>query len=285
MMTFSPVQCDATALARYAALFSACFPKSASFTVENLDWLYRKNPDGAVIGFDAWHEDRLAAHYVCVPALVSVGGKEVKAMLSLNTATHPEFQGKGLFTKLAQLTYGAASAAGIDCVFGVANANSTGGFVRKLGFQLVQPLEARIGCGSLGIDWDIAARNMQFTRQWTPENLAWRCANPKNPVSSRQAGNLLQFHAVAKGIFLPAYAELAPQYASAMNGGRATFLSPARLFLGLAPSGACRFPTYASIPQRLRPSPLNFIYRSLSGRLAALEQDHVNFSFLDFDAY
>jgi hypothetical protein len=35
----------------------------------------------------------------------------------------------------------------------------------------------------------------------------------------------------------------------------------------------------------LRPSPLNLIYRSLSGRVAQLDPTAIRFTFLDFDAY
>lgn len=284
-MNFLPIQYDPAALRQYGALFAACFPNASGFTEENLDWLYCRNPDGQAIGFDAWEGDQLAAHYVCVPARVALGGTIVKAMLSLNTATHPDFQGKGLFTKLAALTYEAGAAAGFDCVFGVANGNSTGGFVRKLGFQLVQPLEARIGLGGLGINLGQAARAAQFARTWSAQSLAWRCANPKNPVSSRKHGDRMQFYAAAKGMILPVYAELDLQDTASIASDTQRFLSPTRLFIGLVPGNACRFQTYVSIPQRLRPSPLNFIYRSLSGRIASLEQGQISFSFLDFDAF
>ncbi len=285
MMTFLPVQYDAVALSTYAELFSRCFPKSAGFTVEYLDWLYCKNPDGLAIGFDAWDGERLAAHYVCVPAKVSLSGCDVNAMLSLNTATHPEYQGRGLFTKLAQLTYADAASAGLDCVFGVANANSTGGFVRKLGFQLVEPLEARIGVGSLGIDWGTVGRNVQFTRRWTPESLVWRCSNPKHLVSCKERGGQIQFHTAAKGIFLSAIAEFPSNFSTNITLHTDHFLSPFRLFIGLVPTGACHFKGYASIPKTLRPSPLNFIYRSLNSSTEAIEQGLINFTFLDFDAY
>lgn len=285
MMNFLPIQFDERALSQYGLLFSKCFPKSAKFSPYNLDWLYCKNPDGSAIGFDAWDGDRLAAHYVCVPARAAVGGSVVKTMLSLNTATHPEYQGKGLFTKLAEMTYETAAVAGIDAVFGVANANSTSGFVRKLGFQLVQPLDVLIGFGSLGIDLEMAASRAQFERVWSAEGLAWRVANPNNPVFSRRHGDRLQIHAAAFGKLLPAYAELPLKGLPHAGNVADDFLSPLRLFIGLVPDGACQFRRYVSIPQRLRPSPLNFIYRSLSHRLERLEKGHVSFSFLDFDAY
>lgn len=139
MMTFLPVQYDAVALSTYAELFSRCFPKSARFTVEYLDWLYCKNPDGLAIGFDAWDGERLAAHYVCVPAKVSLSGCDVNAMLSLNTATHPEYQGRGLFTKLAQLTYADAASAGLDCVLGSPMPTVLGDLFESLAFNSWSP--------------------------------------------------------------------------------------------------------------------------------------------------
>ena len=283
-MRFAPVQLDAPTLARYGELFSACFPGTAKFTPAYLAWLYVANPDGPAVGFDAWDGERLAAHYVCIPARAWVEGREVPVLLSLNTATHPDYQGKGLFTKLAAMTFDAGANAGFDGVYGVANANSTPGFVRKLGFQLVRPLEARIGLGRLRHAPAPSASTLSFERCWSEQALAWRCANPHNPVWRRDAGGRSQFHAAAFGHGLPAYAELK----GAAPGERAPGtppLSPLRLFIGLAPDACSRYWNYASIPMRLRPSPLNLIYRSFAPRVAALDPTRIQFSFLDFDAY
>jgi hypothetical protein len=58
-----------------------------------------------------------------------------------------------------------------------------------------------------------------------------------------------------------------------------------RLLIGLAPDANASWWNYASIPQRLRPSPLNLIYRSFVPRVSALDPSRIQFSFLDFDAY
>jgi GNAT superfamily N-acetyltransferase len=283
-LRFAPLQLDGATLVRYGALFKACFPTTDKFTPAYLDWLYVANPDGPAVGFDAWDGERLAAHYVCVPARAWVEGKEVPVLLSLNTATHPDYQGKGLFTKLAAMTYEAGAAQGFDGVYGVANANSTPGFVRKLGFQLVRPLEARIGLGGLRHGRKPAAATLSFERSWSAAALRWRCANPDNRVSARVAGARLLFWAAAEGNKLPAYAELdaaGPDFAPAAGAP----LSPLRLFIGLAPDASSNYWNYASIPQRLRPSPLNLIYRSFAPRVAQLDASRIAFSFLDFDAY
>ena len=283
-MRITPIRNDTATLARYVALFTACFPGTDKFTPDYLTWLYAANPDGPAVGMDAWDGERLAAHYVCIPARAWVEGHEVLVLLSLNTATHPDYQGKGLFTKLAAATFEAGAAAGFDGVYGVANANSTPGFVRKLGFQLVRPLEARVGLGMLSHGPKAPAAQLSFERSWTPEALAWRCANPHNRVHRRMTGTHEQFYAPAFGLSVPAYAELATGVgASGANG--APFLSPLRLLIGLAPDANASWWNYAGIPQRLRPSPLNLIYRSNTACVAALDPTRIQFSFLDFDAY
>jgi len=280
---FAPVQHDPATLAQYGALFAACFPGTDKFTPAYLDWLYLANPDGQAVGYDAWDGERLAAHYVCVPARAWVEGKEALVLLSLNTATHPDYQGKGLFTKLAAMTYAHGAEKGFEGCYGVANANSTPGFIRKLGFQLVRPLEARVGLGRLRHAPKAPAASLSFERSWTPEALAWRCANPHNRVARRASGARLQFHAPAvNGV--PAYAELdAAGLADGATKGPAP--SPIRLFIGLAPDASSRYWNYASIPMRLRPSPLNLIWRAFTPRAPQLDPARIQFTFLDFDAY
>jgi len=290
-MRFAPIVHDAATLERYGALFAACFPGVGKFTPAYLGWLYAANPDGLALGFDAWDGERLAAHYVCIPARAWVEGQEVMVLLSLNTATHPDYQGRGLFTKLAAMTFEAGAAAGFDGVYGVANANSTPGFVRKLGFQLVRPLEARIGVGRLRHGAAPAAAALSFERSWSEAALAWRCANPHNPVARRAGAGRSRFYAAAFGNWLPAYTELEADLRGASAPGAAPAgtapapLSPLRLFIGLAPDAGADYRNYASIPARLRPSPLNLIYRSFTTRVQALDPARIRFSFLDFDAY
>jgi GNAT superfamily N-acetyltransferase len=283
MIDVRPISFDGEAIRRYASLFAACFPVASRFNKAYLNWLYVSNPNGKAVGFDAWDGDVLAAHYVTIPLQGSLEGRETRFLLSLNTATHPDFQGKGLFTKLAQRTYEAATALGYGAVIGVANANSTPGFTRKLGFQLVQPLAARIGVGALGRTK--ATAQGQIRTSWSAEALAWRCSNPNNPVYVRERGPVVQVYAGGVGKFIHAYAELPRDRINCSSLPRpGKLLSPMRLYLGLEP-GNPRSAGYVDIPQRLRPSPLNFIYRPLASGVRQLERDAVSFSFIDFDAY
>lgn len=273
-------------LMAYMHLMHVCFPKAAAkYTMEYMKWLYRENPDGIALGYDAWEDKKLVAHYVCVPGRALVGGNEVKVILSLNTATHPEFQGRGLFTKLAEMTYGEAGHDGYDCIYGIANANSTHGFVKKLGFQLVQPLQAKIGIGALNLSFDKHKENIDFRRVWSDKSFLWRKSNPYNKVFLKKSSEMIKVHARAAGGFLSVYTEddIHVQYASQED--KNISLMPFHLYIGCVPTGLSSGNLYMDIPQILRPSPLNLIYRSLTGRKSLLDKNKILVNFFDFDAF
>jgi GNAT superfamily N-acetyltransferase len=284
MISYKPMQFDELTLPAYQSLFQACFPSTDKYSNAYLHWLYLDNPDGRAVGFDAWDGDRLAGHYACIPAAARIDGQAARVLLSLNTATHPDYQGQGLFTKLAQMSYQQGMQSGYQGVYGVANASSTPGFIRKLQFQLVRPLEARIGIGSLGARDDRS--EPVFERIWSEQSMRWRCASPANPVSARRAGNHWQFRAAAMPPWLCAYAEVrAIETALPASPAPRHAGTPMRLFLGLLPDAAGGLSTYIPIPTRLRPSPLNLIYRSFTQGSGTLDPRAIRFSFLDFDAY
>lgn len=94
------------------------------------------NIGGAPIGFLAFAPTgELAAYYGVFPVKVEIDGNECIAAQSGNTMTAPAHQGKGLFTKLAKMTYDAAKKEGVAFIFGFPNKNSYPGFVKKLNWQ------------------------------------------------------------------------------------------------------------------------------------------------------
>ena len=125
-----PLDLDETGIACVGDLLRAVFPEALHFTNEVIRWQYLDNPEGKAVGFNAWAGDVLAGHYVTIPLRARVHGKEERGLLSLNTATHADHRGKGLFTRLAQATYDRAASEGYGFVVGVANANSTHGLCR-----------------------------------------------------------------------------------------------------------------------------------------------------------
>lgn len=89
-----------------------------------------------VIGFFAIHTatQTPAAFYGVFPVKILINNREVLAAQSGDTMTHPAHQNKGLFVKLAQLTYKACGEQGIQLVFGQPNNYSYHGLVNRLHF-------------------------------------------------------------------------------------------------------------------------------------------------------
>jgi GNAT superfamily N-acetyltransferase len=279
-LTFQPSGVTPEALSAYADLLGHVFGAGPKFAREAVAWRYRDNPSGTVVGTDAWDGARLAAHYVTCPTEAIIEGRPVKGLLSLNTATDPDYQGQGLFTKLAEATYEAGRAAGYEFVVGVANANSTPGFLRRLDFQHVARLEAGV---LVTTPRRFGPAEVQFQGDWRDELLAWRLANPAGQYTAARHGELT---AVWAKTHLPLVncAAFVPGGSSLPQVGGAGPLA-ATLFIGLEP----RWPLkgrFAPIPERLRPSPLNLIWRPLSKRVPkALDPAAVALNFLDFDPY
>ena len=285
-LTLAPAGTDPALLDGYARLFARCFPGTTHLDARYLDWLYRENPCGTVVGFDAWEGATLAAHYVCIPVDAVLDGVAVRALLSLNTATDPDFQGRGLFTRLAEATYELGARLGYGAVYGVANVNSTPGFLRKLGFTLVRPLDARLGFGRAQPSaWDEVLHAARFRRAWSHASLAWRIASPARPYRLvRIASDTL---GAATGTGRPgiqAWAELPAACAPEAPFARGPLA--VKLHLGLTPRKfQARRALWFDIPSRLRPSPLNLIFRPLAQGAAIPDGDGVLMNVLDFDAY
>jgi GNAT superfamily N-acetyltransferase len=184
--TLKPVTVSDADIVEIAVLLRTVFPDADHFTDEAVCWQYRDNPDGKVVGFNAWLDAVLAAHYVTIPLVARVHGVEERGLLSLNTATHPVHQGKGLFTRLANATYAHAKEQGFGFVVGVANASSTHGFTKKLGFQLVSPLRAMIGIGRLPCR-DVNAQT-DYERVWSDAAVRWRLKHPAYSYKLKRSG-------------------------------------------------------------------------------------------------
>jgi GNAT superfamily N-acetyltransferase len=278
-LTTVPTGVEPAQLAAYARLLSEVFG-GGKFSEAAVGWRYRDNPAGQVVGADAWDGERLAAHYVTCPLEARIEGRVVRGLLSLNTATHPDYQGRGLFTTLAEAAYARGAEAGYEFVVGVANANSTPGFLKRLGFQHV----ARLHAGILGrLPSRLGEASLQYEGNWRQDLLAWRTANPAGGYLTQRRGGVIAVWAkthlplVRAGAFIPDAGQ-----ALRAGGLPAAFT----LFLGLEPRLDLGAHLFAPIPERLRPSPLNLIWRPLSdGVPRALDPRAVAFNFLDFDPY
>lgn len=97
-------------------------------------WRYIDNPFGKGIIRLMFDGEKLIGHYAVIPIPLSILGKTIKAAFSMTTMTHPDYQGRGIFTSLASDVYRHCREMGIGVVFGFPNQNSYYGFTEKLGW-------------------------------------------------------------------------------------------------------------------------------------------------------
>lgn len=298
-----------TDLFNTSKLLREVFPADLKYLDEAyLDWLYRKSPSGTVIESNRDDEIGRIGHYAVVPQQWSLGGIKQIVALSLNTAVSERARGMGMFTLLAGETYLMAADQGVDWIVGVANANSTPGFTRKLGFDLKGPLDARAIFGiSLRLPTIIDSENVvklrdhleqamssgqgeEFKRYWTIEELRWRLANPAARYWLIIVGNCLIVATrstqmgVRFGVILKIFV-----------GGEKATVSLSRIARSVSRVVKAPLCVYGGvnnrirtrgimIPRKFRPSPLNVIVKSLGNQPRPIPTPCV-MEFLDFDAY
>jgi hypothetical protein len=120
----------------------------AAFKIDiSIEYLFKKFSTEvfgtSYIGYIAYSsEHEPSAFYGVYPCLVESEGNTYLIAQSGDTMTHPDHQGKGLFTQLALQTYELCKSEGIHFVFGFPNQHSYPGFVKKLGWTHFDNLEA-----------------------------------------------------------------------------------------------------------------------------------------------
>jgi len=114
-------------------LFKECFNHKIS--IEYLSKKYNTDEFGVkYLGYLAIDslKSKPIAYYGVFPIISIYGNERVLCAQSGDTMTHPDYQGKGLFIKLAEETYKLAKIEGVNFVFGFPNSNSYWGFIKKL---------------------------------------------------------------------------------------------------------------------------------------------------------
>jgi len=95
-------------------------------------WKFHDNPDGSPVIAVAEDAGQLVGQYALWPTRLRLGSTAVLGAQSLDTMTHPDYRGQGMFTVLAERCMQFAAARGIEALYGFPNEHSHPGFVRKL---------------------------------------------------------------------------------------------------------------------------------------------------------
>lgn len=126
-------------LNKYEDLYRVVF--NENIPEKYLTWKHYKNPMGkSIIAYAFNNEKKLIAARAFWRCDLIRNGKNIKALQPCDTATHPNYQRKGLFTKLTLLAIDKAKENNYEVLFNFPNNNSKPGYI-KLGWKEVARLE------------------------------------------------------------------------------------------------------------------------------------------------
>ena len=114
----------------FAELYMLCF--NQPMDKEEVIWRYFKSPYNDVVACFVIDEGKLVANYSVSPSYLYKNGQVIKAAQSLNTMTHPNYMGKGLFVEAASRVYSYLAEHGYNLVWGFPNYISNRTFITKL---------------------------------------------------------------------------------------------------------------------------------------------------------
>lgn len=105
-----------------------------------LDWKHRQNPFGVSPAWVALHEGRIVGYRTLLRwRFINDEGKKVTAVRAVDTATHPDYQGLGIFRTLTVRGIAELTMEGDGIVFNTPNDQSRPGYL-KMGWSEVKRL-------------------------------------------------------------------------------------------------------------------------------------------------
>lgn len=250
------------------------------FTVEGFRHWYLENPIGKVISYNAFYEDKIVAHYACVPVKMKVDGRVVNGLLDMSTVTHPEHRGKGLFKTLAKITYEQAVKEGYEFVIGVANANSFPGYMKYFNFSFISQLDVKIGFGTKIFD----IPDKTFSTYWDEESFNWRLGSTKYSIFRNIVVGKTNFSTFRNIIGIKTLMGIIPKdlIDKLYIKKSSNWLRPLNLYIGLGADISRGW--YINVPKFIKHPPFNLIFLDLTdGKLPKISKDNVFYQLMDFD--
>jgi GNAT superfamily N-acetyltransferase len=111
-------------------------------------WKHDENPFGPSPAWVATDGERIVGFRTFMRWEFEQGGAILRAVRAVDTATHPDYQGRGIFTKLTMAGIEELRSEGVDLVFNTPNDQSRPGYL-KMGWQVVGRLALTVRPHSL----------------------------------------------------------------------------------------------------------------------------------------
>ena len=116
------------------SLFHKVYKKhmGKSECIKHWKWEYKNDLIKRIEILLAFDNNKIIGHYAVIPIRMKIKNENYMISLSLDTMTHIDYRGQGIFTKLASKLYTNLGKSGIPITYGFPNALSILGFVNKL---------------------------------------------------------------------------------------------------------------------------------------------------------
>ncbi|GMQ29600.1 GNAT family N-acetyltransferase [Algoriphagus confluentis] len=155
-------------------------------------WKHVENPFGKSPILLAENENQLIGIRAFLRWEFVWKGKTLQACRAVDTAVHPEFQGKGIFTQLTRQLIEQMKKEGIDLIFNTPNSKSTPGYL-KMGWEKWNRLPVEMG---FCFDSFLSVKKQALPSDWTSVELLVRQFE-----SQKESGQAIKTHARKGYIF------------------------------------------------------------------------------------
>lgn len=301
---------------RNTALLNQELPDERFSDAAYLRWLYDENPHGSGIWESVDEDDGVrVAHYALIPQAWRDAGGPRPFVFSLNAVTHRRSQRSGNFKKLGDIIYERARQEGKRGILAVPNANSTPAAIKYWKYEFLMQMPVQVwprqplrGRSAESHDLDDAFRATDrfaqlvegldehpaegWTCCYTPEYLRWRLAQPHARYAIHATDELVAISTAStyRGLRVAVLLKLLPRPGAPDRASAAGVLAaatrhhraPLALYSGF--NARVRVPG-VRLPVRLRPVPLNLLYKELSEDVPQAGFTLDTYEFLDMDAY
>ena len=260
----------------YLKLYKECFNKY-NRGLNYIDWLYKNNPEGLFLGVDIYFNNRLIGQVCGYKSSFNYKGSIKKVIVPVNVCVKKEFRKKNFFVNAVKKFEKLCYEQNIDLIIGIANKSATPGWIR-LQYNFLKSLDVFFFSESFGLE-KIEFNENIFYSKWDDDKIHWRINNPENKIILFDKNSRL----IAKaGTQIP-FINVISTFPNETNN-KLINLSKNKfnIFLGTIPNINQKM---LKLPNVLKKSPLNFIYKDLKNENFILNKNQCFFSFLDFDAF
>jgi len=251
-----------------------------SFSLNYINWLYKKNPDGKFFGIDIYYKKKIIGQCGGVPFYLSKNSKKIKSFISINICLNKNHRGKDIMINAQKKLLKLLKIKKFNFFCVVSNYFGFKSWKKSLKLKHFQPLDVRFFLFTKN-----ALNNYDFKNKlkilWSNKKINWRLKSPRTKFKIFNYKNYIFLYLKIK--FFKIFSPIKNNKIKEIS--KKNFIFIPSFYIGL---GFDKFFKAMSIniPLFLRPSPLLFMYKILNKSiLNDNDIDNIQFTLADFDVY